>query len=93
MITHTQMRCLKAIRRLGAGGVCPSFDEMSAALGTTKTGVSRAVTRLCERGFLVRLPYRRRALEITAKGHAILPAAEILRYDPEAETFRPFEVM
>ena len=46
-------------------GVSPSFDEMKDALGLkSKSGIHRLITALEERGFIRRLPYRARALEV-----------------------------
>ncbi len=46
-------------------GVSPSFDEMKEALNLkSKSGIHRLITALEERGFIGRLPYRARALEV-----------------------------
>jgi repressor LexA len=67
MLTRKQHELLIFInRRLGETGVCPSFEEMKAALGLrSKSGIHRLITGLEERGFLRRLPHRARALEVT----------------------------
>ncbi|MDZ4736391.1 MAG: transcriptional repressor LexA [Rhodospirillaceae bacterium] len=67
MLTRKQHELLMFInRRLGETGVCPSFEEMKAALGLrSKSGIHRLITGLEERGFLRRLPHRARALEVT----------------------------
>lgn len=60
---------LKAEAR--AGRPAPSFDEIAAHLGLrSKASVHRIVTALEERGHLVRMPFRARAV-----GLAVDPAA------------------
>lgn len=51
--------------RIRETGIAPSFDEMRAALDLkSKSGVHRLVTSLEERGFILRLGKRARAIEI-----------------------------
>lgn len=58
-------------------GVCPSFDEMRAAIGQrSKSGVHRLILSLEERGFIRRLPNRARAIEIV-KRHGVADTAEV----------------
>ena len=66
MLTRKQQELLLFIhRRLGDGGVSPSFDEMKDALGLrSKSGIHRLITGLEERGFIRRLAHRARALEV-----------------------------
>jgi len=66
MLTRKQHDLLTFIdRRLGQGGISPSFEEMKAALGLqSKSGVHRLINALEERGFIRRLPNRARALEV-----------------------------
>lgn len=66
MLTRKQHELLMFInRRLGESGVCPSFEEMKAALNLrSKSGIHRLITGLEERGFVRRLPHRARALEV-----------------------------
>ena len=66
MLTRKQHELLRYINdRLAEDGICPSFDEMKGALGLkSKSGVHRLITALEERGFIRRLPYRARALEV-----------------------------
>lgn len=46
-------------------GYAPSFDEMAVALGlASKSGISRLLIGLEERGFIRRLSGRARAIEI-----------------------------
>ena len=66
MLTRKQHELLLFInKRLGQGGVSPSFDEMKDALGLkSKSGIHRLITGLEERGFIRRLAHRARALEV-----------------------------
>jgi repressor LexA len=66
MLTKKQYELLVYIdKNLNDTGVSPSFDEMKDALGlASKSGIHRLITGLEERGFIRRLPYRARALEI-----------------------------
>lgn len=66
MLTAKQHELLHFIqRRLDAGGISPSFEEMKEALGLkSKSGIHRLISALEERGFLRRLPNRARALEV-----------------------------
>jgi len=66
MLTQKQHDLLIFIdKRLKAGGVSPSYDEMKDALGlASKSGIHRLITALEERGFIRRLPHRARALEV-----------------------------
>ena len=54
--------------------VCPSFEEMRAALGLqSKSGVHRLIGALEERGYLRRLPNRARAIELLRRPEVPLP--------------------
>lgn len=66
MLTKKQCELLMFIHeRVKETGVPPSFEEMKDALGLrSKSGIHRLITALEERGFIRRLPYRARALEI-----------------------------
>jgi len=66
MLTRKQHELLTFIHeRMRETGVPPSFDEMKDALDLkSKSGIHRLITALEERGFIRRLPYRARALEI-----------------------------
>ncbi|MCC5976852.1 MAG: transcriptional repressor LexA [Salinarimonas sp.] len=66
MLTRKQHELLIFIHeRMRESGVPPSFDEMKEALDLkSKSGIHRLITALEERGFIRRLPYRARALEI-----------------------------
>ncbi|MGB1027567.1 MAG: LexA family protein, partial [Rhodospirillaceae bacterium] len=69
MLTSKQRQLLDFIdARLRATGVSPSFDEMKEALNLkSKSGIHRLIKGLEERGFLRRLPYRARALEVVRR--------------------------
>jgi repressor LexA len=59
-------------------GVPPSFEEMRVALRLkSKSGIHRLITGLEERGYIRRLPYRARALEVTRlpNGARVVPGA------------------
>ena len=66
MLTKKQYQLLMFIdSRLKVIGVSPSFEEMKVALNLkSKSGIHRLITGLEERGFIRRLPYRARALEV-----------------------------
>lgn len=67
MLTQRQRELLQYIERYVADrGVPPSFDEMRDALRLrSKSGIHRLIIGLEERGYIRRLPYRARALELT----------------------------
>ena len=66
MLTKKQYQLLMFIdSRLKVVGISPSFEEMKVALNLkSKSGIHRLITGLEERGFIRRLPYRARALEV-----------------------------
>ena len=66
MLTKRQHDLLVFInQRLTETGVSPSFKEMADGVGLRSTsGVHRGILELEERGFIRRLPYRRRAIEV-----------------------------
>ena len=66
MLTQRQLQLLQFIQSyLSDHGVPPSFDEMRDALKLkSKSGIHRLITGLEERGYIRRLPYRARALEV-----------------------------
>ena len=66
MLTKKQYQLLMFIdSRLIVVGISPSFEEMKVALNLkSKSGIHRLITGLEERGFIRRLPYRARALEV-----------------------------
>lgn len=66
MLTQRQHQLLQFIHGyLRERGVPPSFEEMRAALRLkSKSGIHRLITGLEERGYIRRLAYRARALEV-----------------------------
>ncbi|MEZ5826007.1 MAG: transcriptional repressor LexA [Geminicoccaceae bacterium] len=66
MLTQRQLQLLRFVHdHMEKNGVCPSFEEMRAALGLrSKSGIHRLVSGLEERGFIRRLAYRARAVEV-----------------------------
>ena len=80
MLTQRQHQLLQFIHGyLRDHGVPPSFEEMRAALRLkSKSGIHRLITGLVERGYIRRLPYRARALEVIRlpNGVRVGPGAE-----------------
>ena len=66
MLTMKQHILLVFInQRLTESGISPSFDEMKDAMGVRSKGnIHRRLAELEERGFIRRLPYRVRAIEV-----------------------------
>lgn len=66
MLTQRQLQLLRFIQNYGREhGVSPSFDEMRSALKLqSKSGIHRLISGLEERGYIRRLAYRARALEV-----------------------------
>ena len=66
MLTQRQLQLLKFIQNYAREhGVSPSFEEMRAALKLrSKSGIHRLISGLEERGYIRRLAYRARALEV-----------------------------
>lgn len=66
VLTQRQHQLLKFIQDyLDQYGVPPSFEEMRSALKLkSKSGIHRLITGLEERGYIRRLAYRARALEV-----------------------------
>lgn len=77
MLTQRQFQLLKFITDYqGQHGVPPSFDEMRAALKLrSKSGIHRLISGLEERGYVRRLAYRARALEVLRPAASIAPPA------------------
>ena len=65
-LTPRQADCLAVIQKaLGEGGIAPSFDEIAAQMHLkSKSGVDRLLRALEERGFIRRLAYRARGIEL-----------------------------
>ncbi|MCX8099833.1 MAG: transcriptional repressor LexA [Geminicoccaceae bacterium] len=66
MLTQRQFQLLRYIHQfMQEHGVPPSFEEMRTALGLrSKSGIHRLISGLEERGYIRRLAYRARALEV-----------------------------
>ncbi|HET6521358.1 MAG TPA: transcriptional repressor LexA [Geminicoccaceae bacterium] len=77
MLTQRQHELLNFIHRyFNEHGVPPSFEEMRDALKLrSKSGIHRLITGLEERGYIRRLPYRARALEVVRLPQQAWPAA------------------
>ena len=90
MLTQRQLHLLRFIHLyLDEHGVCPSFEEMRNALGLrSKSGVHRLVSGLEERGYIRRLAYRARAVEILKPPPAEKPRKKkpAIRAVPKEET-------
>ena len=86
MLTAEQRRALQIIvARLDAGGNAPTRLELAAELGLrSKSGTQRLVDALVERGYLRRLPYRARALEVVRRPEAAVPPVAPATLPPEA---------
>ena len=66
-LTPRQKDCLEFLIRYvrESGGVSPSYDEIKDHLGLkAKSGVFRMINELEERGFVARIPDRRRAITV-----------------------------
>lgn len=62
-LTVKQADALSYLRRAEADGVTPSFEEMKDAMGlASKSGVSRLLNALEERGYIRRSHYRARSI-------------------------------
>ncbi len=66
MLTQRQLQLLRFIHAyMREHGVPPSFEEMRHALGLrSKSGIHRLISGLEERGYIRRLAYRARAIEV-----------------------------
>ena len=67
-LTHAQANLLEFIRAYyDEAGVMPSFEEMKRGIGSaSKSAVHRLVCALEERGHLMRMPNRARAIFLVA---------------------------
>lgn len=73
-------------------GVCPSYEEMGAAIGIkARSGVFRLIEKLEERGHIRRLPNRARSIELCRRADDLshIPTAALVaelarRAPPEA---------
>jgi len=69
MLTKRQHELFSFIKaNMRASDIGPSFEEMKDGIGTNSKGeVHRLLKQLEQRGFIKRLPYRARAIEIIRK--------------------------
>ena len=86
MLTQRQFQLLKFITDYqGQHGVPPSFDEMRAALKLrSKSGIHRLISGLEERGYVRRLAYRARALEVLRPAATIAPPPAVEAASPSS---------
>jgi repressor LexA len=65
-LTRRQGDLLAFIRQqFAATGQAPSYDEMKLGLGMkSKAGIHSMLTRLEERGYIRRLPFRARSIQL-----------------------------
>lgn len=72
-LTSQQKKCLGVIREhFSLRGIAPSYQEIMAEMGlASKSGVHRLVLALEERGYIRRLPFKSRAIEICDVGASI----------------------
>lgn len=79
-LTEQQGKLLAFIKDRLANGVPPSFDEMKAHMGLkSKSGIHRLVAALEERGCIVRLAGRARAIALPTVERDAKAIAALLR--------------
>ena len=66
MLTKKQHELLLFLEeRISQSGVTPSFEEMKNKVGLkSKSGIHRLISALEDRGFIKKLPFKARAIEI-----------------------------
>ena len=66
MLTRKQRELLMFLEeRISQSGVTPSFEEMKNKVGLkSKSGIHRLISALEDRGFIKKLPFKARAIEI-----------------------------
>ncbi len=66
MLTKKQHELLSFLEeRIAKSGVTPSFEEMKNKVGLkSKSGIHRLISALEDRGFIKKLPFKARAIEI-----------------------------
>ena len=66
MLTKKQHELLLFLEdRIAQSGVTPSFEEMKNKVGLkSKSGIHRLISALEDRGFIKKLPFKARAIEI-----------------------------
>lgn len=86
MLTRKQLDLLTFIdRKIKEDGVAPSYEEMRGAVGhKSKSAVHHLILRLEERGYIKRLRYRARAIEVIR-----VPTAASVVADGEVQRFTP----
>jgi len=69
MLTRKQSLLLRFIQAfMEKNAYAPSYDEMMTATGeSSKSGIYRLIKGLEQRGFIRRLPYQARAIELVRK--------------------------
>lgn len=76
-LTEREAECLRVIRAhiTATGGTPPSYGEIAEALGlSSKSGVTRLVGALVERGHVERLPGRARSIALV---HSVPPSPSL----------------
>lgn len=72
-LTRRQGAIVSAVHRLTVGGVAPSYKELCQELGLkSMSAISRLLFGAEERGWLYRLPYKARAVWLTAEARAFV---------------------
>ena len=66
MLTKKQHELLVFLeKRISQSGITPSFEEMKNKVGLkSKSGIHRLISALEDRGFIKKLPFKARAIEI-----------------------------
>ena len=73
MLTKKQHELLLFLEeRISQSGVTPSFEEMKNKVGLkSKSGIHRLISALEDRGFIKKLPFKARAIEILKSANTI----------------------
>ncbi len=84
MLTKKQRELLLFLEeRISQSGVTPSFEEMKNKVGLkSKSGIHRLISALEDRGFIKKLPFKARAIEILK-----LPNIKLKSKDDKSEIF------
>ena len=79
--THQQSRVLTAVSNLTVNGIAPSFDELTAELGISKSNLHRLLCRLRDRGLVTWIPYHHRSLAIVERSSDLdhMPTGQLLQ--------------
>lgn len=89
MLTERQRKALVFIERYQAdkGGVSPTIKDIAAAMRhRSRSTAYHMLIGLEQRGFIRRLPYRQRAIEVLRP----VMVTEILRFDNETKLLVPY---